>query len=70
MPRRTLSEGKPGSRHPLSEARLDRAQSNSVARADEPHADTKLSSARGLTQERLHETLAVGRPGPKRTNGS
>ena len=31
-----------------------------------PHAETKLSSARGTTQEREHETLAEGRPGAKR----
>ncbi|RZO65899.1 MAG: DUF2267 domain-containing protein [Sandaracinaceae bacterium] len=30
---------------------------------DDDHADTKLSSSRGLTQERAAETLAEGRPG-------
>jgi hypothetical protein len=29
-----------------------------VARSDDPHGDTKLSSARGLTQEREDESLA------------
>lgn len=67
--RSNLAEGRPGSRHPLSESRADRAQADSVARSDDPHGDTKLSSARGLTQEREHETLAEGRPGPKRTLG-
>ena len=60
---RTLSEGRPGSDHPVSEARPERAHSHSVLRADNPHGDTKLSSATGLTQEREHETLATGRPG-------
>ncbi len=59
----TLASGRDGSRHPLSESRFDRAQSGSVARSDNPHADTKLSSAHGTTEEQLHETLATGRPG-------
>jgi hypothetical protein len=50
----------------MSEATADRAHADSVARSDAPHEDTKLSSARGTTQERLHETLAEGRPGPRR----
>jgi uncharacterized protein (DUF2267 family) len=58
----TLSTGRPGSRHPLSEARLDRTQSHSVAREPNPHGDSKLSSAEGLTQEQLHESLANGHP--------
>jgi uncharacterized protein (DUF2267 family) len=58
----TLAAGRPGSRHPLSEARAERAQAQSVVLSDDPHADTKLSSARGLTQEREHETLADGKP--------
>lgn len=56
----TLASGRPGSRHPVSESRLDRTQSHSVARESNPHADSKLSSAEGLTQEQLHETLATG----------
>lgn len=60
----TLAEGRPGSRHPVSEARPDRAHVHSVARADNPHEDTKLSSARGFTQEREQETLAAAHPGP------
>jgi uncharacterized protein (DUF2267 family) len=65
-PRTTLSEGHPGSRHPVSVSRLDRAQTHSVARSDDPHGDTKLSSSHGLTQERQHDTLAEGQPGRKR----
>jgi uncharacterized protein (DUF2267 family) len=60
--RRTLAEGRPGSRHPLSEAHPERAHSHSVARDSNPHEDTKLSSSAGLTQEREHETLATGHP--------
>jgi hypothetical protein len=61
----TLATGRPGSRHPVSEAHEDRAHTESIARSDDPHGDTKLSSSRGLTQERLRETLAEGRPGPE-----
>ncbi|HLM72216.1 MAG TPA: hypothetical protein VK459_05985 [Polyangiaceae bacterium] len=52
-----------GSGHPLSEARFEPAHTHSVARSDNPHEDTKLSSSRGLTQERLEDTLAEGKPG-------
>lgn len=62
----TLAEGRPGSRRPLSESAPPPAQADSVARADNPHGDTKLSSARGLTQEREHEDLATGHPRPAR----
>ncbi|QSQ26123.1 DUF2267 domain-containing protein [Pyxidicoccus parkwayensis] len=55
---RTLAEGTPGSEHPLSSTRLERAHTHSVARAANPHGDTKLSSSTGLTQEREEETLA------------
>lgn len=61
--RTTLSEARAGSRHPLSEAAPERAQRESIARTANPHADTKLSSSRGTTQEREEETLAEGRPG-------
>ena len=65
-PTNTLAGGRPGSRHPLSSAVPRREQSQSVAATDSPHADTKLSSSRGLTQERENETLASGHPGSKR----
>lgn len=65
-PTRTLATGSPGSRTPLSTERADRAQSQSVARSDDPHGDTKLSSTSGMTQEREHETLASGHPGSRR----
>ncbi|HSD88584.1 MAG TPA: hypothetical protein VLB44_13745 [Kofleriaceae bacterium] len=62
----SLASGRPGSHHPLSEARpRDRIQSDSVV-ATNPHADSKLSSARGTTQEREHDTLAEGQPSPTR----
>ena len=67
-PRRTLAEGAPGSTHPISEAAPPSGQSHSVAVNDAPHAETKLSSSRGLTQERLGESLATGRtPKPPRS---
>lgn len=56
-----LSEGTPGSSHPLSTSHPSRAQSESLS-ADNPHGSTKLSSARGTTQEREHETLAETHP--------
>ena len=58
----TLASGRPGSRRPLCEGRASPGQRNSVAVDDEPHAETKLSSAHGTTQERLRETLAEGQP--------
>jgi len=58
----TLADGRPGSRRPLSEAVPSTAHSESVASTANPHADTKLSTARGLTQERESESLATGRP--------
>jgi uncharacterized protein (DUF2267 family) len=64
--RTTLAEGRPGSRHPLADARPEPAQEHSVARNEDPHRATKLSSASGLTQERQRDALATGRPGPRR----
>jgi uncharacterized protein (DUF2267 family) len=61
-----LATGRPGSRHPLSEARLDPAHRHSVARTGDPHADSKLSESRGTAQDRRGETLATGRPGSRR----
>lgn len=65
----TLATGKPGSAHPLSEAKAERAQSHSVVREDNPHGDTKLSSASGLSQEDAAESLATARPDDRRTIG-
>lgn len=42
----TLASGRPGSRHPLSEASPP-VHRHSIARSDDPHADRKLSSTRG-----------------------
>jgi hypothetical protein len=70
QPLTTLASGRPGSRHPLAEAALSEGQTgqtHSVVRSANPHADTKLSSTRGLTQERLGETLAESHgPSPDR----
>jgi uncharacterized protein (DUF2267 family) len=63
----TLATGKAGSHHPLSESAPVDAHSGSVARTDNPHADTKLSSAEGMTQERLHESLATSEEDDDRT---
>ena len=66
-PRRaTLASGRPGSTHPVSEAPVPAGHTHSVARSSSPHEETKLSGAKGLTQERLDETLGAGRP-PGRT---
>jgi hypothetical protein len=43
---RSISGGRPGPRHPVSEARGDRVQSGSVALERDPHEGTKLSSGR------------------------
>lgn len=66
--RDTLASGRMGSEHPLSESAPDRAQRHSIAREANPHGESKLSSARGLTQERLGDSLAgaSAEPGPKR----
>ena len=65
----SLATGRPGSRHPVSTSRPDEAQRHSVADEANPHADTKLSSANGLTQERLNETLADAEPDTRRRIG-
>src|SRR5262249_40389021 len=49
--RDTLAGGRPGSRHPLSEAG-PRGHADSIAAAN-PHADTKLSSASRPTRRTL-----------------
>lgn len=59
----TLATGRPGSRHPVSEAGPI-GQADSIAVNPDPHGETKLSGARGATTaEREHRTLAEGRPG-------
>ncbi len=60
---RTLATGKAGSHHPVSESAP--GHRDSVARSSDPHGDSKLSSSRGLLQERNRETLATGRSGSK-----
>jgi uncharacterized protein (DUF2267 family) len=62
-----LAEGRPGGASPIATSDLrSLAHRHSVARSDDPHADTKLSSARGLRQEQGEHTLAAGRPGSRR----
>jgi len=43
---RTLAGGRPGHRAPLADAAAERAHQHAIARSDDPHADTRLSSAR------------------------
>ncbi|MFM2421248.1 MAG: hypothetical protein RL385_5971 [Pseudomonadota bacterium] len=56
--RTPLSSAAPGSHHPLSTAAPRGAQQHSPAASDRPHSDTTLAGSRGLTQEREGETLA------------
>jgi uncharacterized protein (DUF2267 family) len=66
-PMNTLAAGRPGSTHPVSTGRPPAGQTHSVVENADPHGETKLSSAHGLTQERFRESLATGRPpGPSR----
>lgn len=69
-PARTLASGRAGSRHPLSESRPPAGQSQSVATAKDPHADTKLASARGISSERDAKSLAAGRTDSDRSLAS
>jgi uncharacterized protein (DUF2267 family) len=62
----SLATGRPGSAHPIAEALPPIAHSHSVVQEDNPHADAKVSSSSGLTQERLDESLAKARPDPHR----
>jgi hypothetical protein len=62
----TLAHGRPGSLHPVAESAPARGQTHSVAANDDPHGETKLSSARGMTQERWRESLATGHPPAER----
>ena len=57
----TVASSRPGSMHPLSEAAPPAGHTHSVARNPSPHEETKLSAAKGLTQERFDETLGTGR---------
>ncbi len=63
---RTLAAGRPGSRHPVSEAEHAGAHTQSVSRNKNPHRDTKISSTTGSAAERHHRTLAEGNPGSRR----
>lgn len=58
---RHVSTAAIGSAHSLASGRPAGPQQESVDAAN-PHADTKLSSARGLTQEREGESLAETSP--------
>ena len=67
LSRHDLAEGRPGGTHPVASSDGQTlAHRHSVARSDNPHGDTKLSSSSGLSQERQGRTLASGRPGSLR----
>jgi hypothetical protein len=51
----------------MSESAPHSAQSHSVVCEANPHGETKISSARGMTQERLDESLATAHPDEHRT---
>ena len=57
----TLATGRPGSGHPIATSAPKSAQTESIA-AENPHGDTKLSTAHGETQEREEESLATSHP--------
>lgn len=66
-PARDLAGGRPGAQHPLATGNPESlAHRHSIAGSDDPHADTRLSSSHGTTQEREGRTLASGRPGAQR----
>lgn len=58
----TLASGRPGSRHPVSEAGPP-AHPDSVVANPDPYGDRKLSSARGFSAEQKGRTLSEGRSG-------
>lgn len=66
-PAHDLAEGRPGAHHPIATSNPESlAHRHSIASSDDPHADTRLSSSHGTTQEREGRTLASGRPGSQR----
>ncbi len=62
---RTLSRGKPGSEHPVSESRPVEGQPGSIAAQPEPHHDTDIATGHESVDED-ENTLAGGRPGSER----
>lgn len=61
----TLATGRPGARDNLAEGAPPVGQSQSVAAEDEPHADTSMATAHGISSERDEDTLSKGRPGSR-----
>lgn len=59
---RSLARGKPGSRHPLSEAAPDRAQSGSIAHWDGSRDDRTLGGYRADAEQRADETPPAAVP--------
>lgn len=60
----TLAAGRPGSTRPVSESRP--MQAGSILASDNPHGDTKISSAPGVPADRRADTLSSGGPGSDR----
>lgn len=66
-PAHDLAGGRPGAHHSIATGNPENlAHRHSIASSDDPHADTRLSSSHGTTQEREGRTLANGRPGARR----
>jgi uncharacterized protein (DUF2267 family) len=68
--RPTLATGRQGSTRAMSDSAPPPGHSASVACSDDPHGETKLSSAGALRQDRLGDTVARGRPGSGRPMSS
>jgi len=64
-----LATGDAGSAHPLSESAPPELVASHSVDERNPHADTKLSSSHGLTQEDTSESLATSKPKDARTIG-
>ena len=62
----TLATGRSGSAHPISDSAPRRAHEHSVAKNADPHGETKLSGAHGLTQEDVGDSLATAHPDERR----
>jgi uncharacterized protein (DUF2267 family) len=58
-----LAGARPGSAHPVSEASADRAQSDSIAATDAPHADSSVAAGHSTSAD---SNLASGKPGSGR----
>lgn len=67
--RHTLSEGRPGSLHPVSDSHPPEGQSHSVARWDEADDATRTLGGYRDERDRHGDTVGTGRPGSRRAPG-